>query len=145
MTLNLWGWKNITYKLTQWFAKSMVPWVCCGSMLSLILTFCFPILLLGVVRYDDNDMIMSLKQKKIKFKPRIKLNHNKYIQAYKTVYSYSSGLPLYECRNRFQFDQIRYSGVWCMYYGWWFLSIWSCCCFKRLFLLLEFICLIKHK
>ena len=29
----------------------------------------------------DNDMIMSLKQKKIKFKPRIKLNHIKYIQA----------------------------------------------------------------
>ena len=29
----------------------------------------------------DNDMIMSLKQKKIKFKPRIKLNRNKYIQA----------------------------------------------------------------
>ena len=25
-------------------------------------------------------MIMSLKQKKIKFKPRIKLNHNIYIQ-----------------------------------------------------------------
>ena len=29
----------------------------------------------------DNDMIMSLKQKKIKFQPRKKLNHNKYIQA----------------------------------------------------------------
>ena len=28
-----------------------------------------------------NDMIMSLTQKKIKFKPMIKLNGNKYIQA----------------------------------------------------------------
>ena len=28
-----------------------------------------------------NDMIMSLTQKKIKFKPMIKLNSNKYIQA----------------------------------------------------------------
>ena len=30
-----------------------------------------------MVMYDD-DMIMSLKQKKRKFKPRIKLNHNTY-------------------------------------------------------------------
>ena len=44
------------------------------------LNFCFLKLLLGMVMYG-NDMIMSLKQKKIKFKPRIKLNHNKYIQA----------------------------------------------------------------
>ena len=44
------------------------------------LNFCFLKLLLGMVMYD-NDMIMSLKQKKIKFKPRKKLNHNKYIQA----------------------------------------------------------------
>ena len=29
----------------------------------------------------DNDLIMSLEQKKIKFKPRINLNHNNYIQA----------------------------------------------------------------
>ena len=36
--------------------------------------FCF----LGMVMYDNN-MIMSLKQKKRKFKPRIKLNHNTYI------------------------------------------------------------------
>ena len=27
----------------------------------------------------DNDMIMGLKQEKIKFKPRIKLNHNMYM------------------------------------------------------------------
>ena len=44
------------------------------------LNFCFLKLLLGMVMYD-NDMIMSLKQKKIKFQPRKKLNHNKYIQA----------------------------------------------------------------
>ena len=36
--------------------------------------FSFP-LFLGMVIYD-NDMIMSLKQKKKKFEPRIKLNHN---------------------------------------------------------------------
>ena len=44
------------------------------------LNFCFLNLLLGMIMYD-NDMIMSLKQKKIKFQPRKKLNHNKYIQA----------------------------------------------------------------
>ena len=27
----------------------------------------------------DNDMIMGLKQEKIKFQPRIKLNHNMYM------------------------------------------------------------------
>ena len=35
------------------------------------------LLFLGMVMYDNN-MIMSLKQKKRKFEPRIKLNHNKY-------------------------------------------------------------------
>jgi len=33
---------------------------------------------LGDVMFD-NDMIMSLKQKKINFIPRIKLNHNMYL------------------------------------------------------------------
>ena len=33
------------------------------------------VLFLGMVMYDNN-MIMSLKQKKRKFEPRIKLNHN---------------------------------------------------------------------
>ena len=33
------------------------------------------LLFLGMVMYDNN-MIMSLKQKKRKFEPRIKLNHN---------------------------------------------------------------------
>ena len=32
----------------------------------------------GMVMYDNN-MIMSLKQKKRKFEPRIKLNHNIYM------------------------------------------------------------------
>ena len=36
------------------------------------------LLFLCMVMYD-NDMIMGLKQKKIKFKPRIKLNHNMYM------------------------------------------------------------------
>ena len=35
------------------------------------------LLFLGMVMYDNN-MIMSLKQKKRKFEPRIKLNHNSY-------------------------------------------------------------------
>ena len=30
----------------------------------------------------DNNMIMSLKQKKIKFKPRIKLNHYIYTEVF---------------------------------------------------------------
>ena len=37
------------------------------------------LLFLGMVMYDNN-MIMSLKQKKRKFEPRIKLNHNSYIE-----------------------------------------------------------------
>ena len=35
-------------------------------------------LFLGMVMHDNN-MIMSLKQKKRRFEPRIKLNHNIYI------------------------------------------------------------------
>ena len=42
------------------------------------------LLFLGMVMYDNN-MIMSLKQKKRKFEPRIKLNHN--------IYNNYSGLP----------------------------------------------------
>ena len=46
--------------------------MCCGSILSL---FKFSFLLsLGMVMYDNN-MIMSLKQKKRKFEPRIKLSN----------------------------------------------------------------------
>ena len=37
----------------------------------------FCLLFLGMVMYDNN-MIMSLKQRKRKFEPRIKLNHNVY-------------------------------------------------------------------
>ena len=36
------------------------------------------VLFLGMVMYDNN-MIMSLKQKKRTFEPRIKLNHNIYL------------------------------------------------------------------
>ena len=36
------------------------------------------VLFLSMIMYDD-DMIMGLKQEKIKFKPRIKLNHNMYM------------------------------------------------------------------
>ena len=36
------------------------------------------LLFLGMLMYDNN-MIMSLKQKKRKFEPRIKLNHNTYM------------------------------------------------------------------
>ena len=42
------------------------------------------LLFLGMVMYDNN-MIMSLKQKKRKFEPRIKLNHNMYTSCSKTV------------------------------------------------------------
>ena len=46
------------------------------------------LLFLGMVMYDNN-MIMSLKQKKRKFEPRIKLNHNTYtcqeVAYYKSV------------------------------------------------------------
>ena len=38
------------------------------------------LLFLGMVMYDNN-MIMRLKQKKKKFEPRIKLNHNIYTKA----------------------------------------------------------------
>ena len=38
------------------------------------------LLFLGMVMYDNN-MIMSLKQKKRKFEPRIKLNHNIYLYS----------------------------------------------------------------
>ena len=47
------------------------------------------LLFLGMVMYDNN-MIMSLKQKKIKFKPRIKLNHNMYIVIYQDISSQTS-------------------------------------------------------
>ena len=40
----------------------------------------FFLLFLGMVMYDNN-MIMSLKQKKRKFEPRMKLNHNIYLDA----------------------------------------------------------------
>ena len=52
------------------------------------LFFCF----LGMVMYDNN-MIISLNENKIKFEPRIKLNHNIYISyfpitgpTYKSLY-----------------------------------------------------------
>ena len=40
------------------------------------------LLFLGMVM-SDNNMIMSLKQKKRKFEPRIKLNHNIYVTGQK--------------------------------------------------------------
>ena len=42
---------------------------------------CYFLLFLGMGVYDTN-MIMSLKQKKIKFNPRINLNHNRHINYY---------------------------------------------------------------
>ena len=44
------------------------------------------LMFLGMVMYDNN-MIMSLKQKKGKFEPRIKLNHNIYKRLVKSVIS----------------------------------------------------------
>ena len=45
--------------------------------------FSFLLFFLGMVMYDNN-MIMSLKQKKRKFEPRIKLNHNIYMHIKST-------------------------------------------------------------
>ena len=62
----------ILYTLT--FTKEhKLHCICCGSILSLvqIFFFCFGY---------GNLMIMSLKQKKKKFEPRIKLNHNIYVE-----------------------------------------------------------------
>jgi len=42
----------------------------------------FSFLLFSGMGMYGNNMMMSLKQKKIKFKPRIKLNHNRYINYY---------------------------------------------------------------
>ena len=52
-----------------------VTCVCCGSILSFVQIFF--LLFSGMVMYDNK---MSLKQKKRKFEPRIKLNHNMYVQ-----------------------------------------------------------------
>ena len=57
------------------------------------------LLFLGMIMYDNN-MIMSLKQKKRKFEPRIKLNHNihtctpMYIHVHMGHLKVSSGLSL---------------------------------------------------
>ena len=45
------------------------PWICCGSILVRFIFLCVGIL----VMYDN-----GLKQRKIRFIPRIKLNHNMY-------------------------------------------------------------------
>ena len=63
------------------FVKYSFWCICCGSILSLVQIFFSFLLFLGMAIYDEN-MIMSLKQKKRKFEPRIKLNHN--IFTYKT-------------------------------------------------------------
>ena len=67
-------------------------WICCGSILSLVqIFFSF---VLGMVMYDNN-VIMSLKQKKKrKFEPRIKLNHNTYIESHQGSYPYFPWSPL---------------------------------------------------
>ena len=52
-----------------------------GLWFNFILDSNFFFLLLGMVMYDNN-MIMSLKQRKRKFKPRIKLNHYIYTGFY---------------------------------------------------------------
>ena len=54
--------RDVTYVVVQFY-----PWF----KLYFLLFLC-------MVMYD-NDMIMGLKQDKIKFKPKIKLNHNMYM------------------------------------------------------------------
>ena len=56
--------------------------LCCGSILSLVqIFFPFVFVFAFVLVMYDNNMITSLKQKKRKFEPRIKLNHNIYFLA----------------------------------------------------------------
>ena len=55
------------------------------------------LLFLGMVMYDNN-MIMSLKQKKRKFEPRIKLNHNIYTTS-KTIIDIIGNLGIFDLRN----------------------------------------------
>ena len=52
---------------------------CRASILSLVQILCS--FFLGMVTYNTN-MIISLKQKKIEFEPRITLNHNIYISYF---------------------------------------------------------------
>ena len=52
--------------------------ICCGSILSLVQ-------ILFRVVFGYGNMIMSLKQTEIKFKPRIKLNHNIYNRRLNSV------------------------------------------------------------
>ena len=62
--VDIMGLKGLTISLHVHVVVQFYPWF----------KFSF-LLFLGMVMYDNN-MIMSLKQKKRKFKPRIKLNHN---------------------------------------------------------------------
>ena len=48
------------------------PYICCGSVLSLIQFFIFLCFVLIIMHYHTQ------KQRKIKIEPRIKLNHNIY-------------------------------------------------------------------
>ena len=45
-----------------------------------------------MVMYDNN-MIISLKQKKRKFEPRIKLSHNNYMTKQSLFYNFSFTVP----------------------------------------------------
>ena len=56
------------------FVQPLIGGVCVVVQFYPWFKFSF-LLFLGMVMYDNN-MIMSLKQKKRKFEPRIKLNHN---------------------------------------------------------------------
>ena len=50
------------------------------------------LLFLRMVMYDNN-MIISLKQKKRKFEPRIKLSHNNYMTKQSLFYNFSFTVP----------------------------------------------------
>ena len=56
------------------------------------------LLFLGMVMYDNN-MIMSLKQKKRKFEPRIKLNHNIDIEITQLPTDCISSYLIFEGKN----------------------------------------------
>ena len=65
---------------------------------------------LGMVVYDNN-MILSLKQKKRKFEPRIKLNHNIYVLGGRVISqrTYIYVLGRHWVKNHTRFSRTTYN------------------------------------
>ena len=88
----------VNYSIQAFKTMNVSVCVCCGLILSLVQFFC-----LFVCFWVWQCITMNLKQKKIKFKPRINLNHNIYkkhiatCEVLRTVYTHS--LFLYQKSN----------------------------------------------